>query len=506
MCIDTDHLKISHNLCCYPYIMEVYNTELEESIAADLNEEQTAVFKECVHGNSSVFCTGRGGTGKSSVTESVIRYFRNVQIEGTHQIAVTASTGIAAYLIKGITLHRFAGVGIMEDNKTEMYRKATRGKSAQYWRKTDILVIDEISMISAQFFDNLSYVAQKMRKSDEPFGGIRLMMFGDFLQLPPVAKHDVRVPRVFEGTVWKELSPKVFSLNKIMRQQDETFTEMVSKVRLGDCTSDVCDYFESLSRDIEYYDGIEPVRLYSLRKTTDAYNQSQLDKINIQPKVYESTDRGDERSLLQCPAPKTLKLKSGSQVMLTRNLGKSAVNGSIGTVIGFKYVADMKSFQPLVKFIGHDGQSFTMSIARCIWETIAPTGAVMSSRTQIPLILAWAITIHKSQGQTIPRLYVDLNRVFECGQAYVALSRCTDPSFLQVIGFSKDIVKVDAECLHYYEPIQEYAATSVARSTQERWDNNQADTLMMLGHLSIQETSPSTQETLPSSHQDSETS
>jgi ATP-dependent DNA helicase PIF1 len=486
--------------------MEIFNTELEESIAANLNEEQVTIFKECVHGTSSVFCTGRGGTGKSSVTESVIRYFRDVQAEGTHQIAVTASTGIAAYLIRGITLHRFAGVGIMEDNKVEMYKKATRGKSAQYWRNTDILVIDEISMISAQFFDNLSYVAQMMRKCDKPFGGIRLLMFGDFLQLPPVSKREIRVPRVFEGSVWKELSPKVFTLNKIMRQQDETFTEMVSKVRLGKCTTDVCDYFESLSRDIEYYDKIEPVRLYSLRKTTDEHNQSQLDKISTQPKVYDSIDRGDERSLVQCPAPKTLKLKSGCQVMLTRNLGKSAVNGSIGTLIGFKYVADMRSFQPLVKFIGHDGQSFTMSVPRCTWETVAPNGAVMSSRTQVPLILAWAITIHKSQGQTIPRLYVDLNRVFECGQAYVALSRCTDPACLQVVGFKKDIVKVDLECLNYYDPVPEYSATSVARSTQERWDNNQADTLMMLGHLSIQETSPSTQETLPSSHQDSEIS
>jgi ATP-dependent DNA helicase PIF1 len=486
--------------------MESYNTNLEESIASELNEEQVAIFKECVHGASSVFCTGRGGTGKSSVTESVIKYFRNCQSEEDHQIAVTASTGIAAYLIKGITLHRFAGVGITENDRVEMHRKATRGKSAQYWRKTDILVIDEISMISAQFFDNLSYVAQMMRNSDKPYGGMRLLMFGDFLQLPPVSRQDTRVPRVFEGSAWKELSPKVFTLNKIMRQQDEVFTEMVSNVRLGKCGKDVCDYFESLSRDIEYYDDIEPVRLYSLRKTTDEYNQSRLDQLTAKAKVYESIDKGDKGSLNQCPAPSTLKLKSGCQVMLTRNLGKSAVNGSIGTLIGFKYVADMRSFQPLVKFVGHDGQPFTMSVPRCTWETITPTGLVMSSRTQVPLILAWAITIHKSQGQTIPRLYVDLKKVFECGQAYVALSRCTDPSSLQVIGFSKDIVKVDLECLTYYEPFAEYPATSVARSTEERWDNNQADTLMMLGQLSIQGDNHSTPETSPSSHQDSKTS
>jgi ATP-dependent DNA helicase PIF1 len=486
--------------------MEEHNIDLEQTIAKDLNEEQQTIFRECIHGQSSVFCTGRGGTGKSSVTESVIRYFRSVEAQGTHQIAVTASTGIAAYLIRGITLHRFAGVGIIEDNPTEMYRKATRGKSAQYWRKTDILIIDEISMISAQFFDNLSYVGQRMRNSDKPFGGMRLLMFGDFLQLPPVAKHDIRVSRVFEGNTWKEMSPKVFTLNKIMRQQNQIFTEMVSNVRLGKCTSDVCEYFQSLSRDVEYYDGIEPVRLYSLRKTTDEHNMLRLDQITAQAKTYESIDKGDKGSLKQCPAPEILKLKAGCQVMLTRNLGKSAVNGSIGTLIGFKYVSESRSSQPLVKFIGHDGQPFTMSVPRCVWETVTPNGSVMSSRNQVPLILAWAITIHKSQGQTIPRLYVDLNRVFECGQAYVALSRCIDPSSLQVIGFSKDIVKVDLKCLNYYEPPTEYSATTVARSTQERWDNNQADTLMMLGHLSIQETTPLIPEISSSSQQSSEKS
>jgi ATP-dependent DNA helicase PIF1 len=486
--------------------MDSHNTDLEESIASELNEEQARAFRACIAEKSSIFCTGRGGTGKSRVTDSVIKYFRNVQTEETHQLAVTASTGIAAYLIKGITLHRFAGVGIAENNRVEMHKKATRGKSAQYWKKTDILIIDEISMISGQFFDNLSYVGQRMRNCDEPFGGIRLLIFGDFLQLPPVSIHNTRVPRAFEGTAWKELSPKVFTLDKIMRQQNETFAEMVSKVRLGKCTSDVCEYFESLSRDIEYYDGIEPVRLYSIRRTTDEHNQSKLDEINTQPRVYDAIDRGDERSLLQCPAPRTLKLKSRCQVMLTRNLGKSAVNGSIGTVIGFKYVADMRSFQPLVKFVGHDGESFTMSVPRVTWETVAPTGQVLSSRSQVPLILAWAITIHKSQGQTIPRLYVDLNRVFECGQAYVALSRCTDPSSLQVVGFNKDIVKVDPECLNYYEPIPQHSATSVAQSTEEKWASNQADTLMMLGHLAINETTRSTQGTLPSSQQDSEKS
>lgn len=479
--------------------MEQHNKDLEESIALDLNEEQRAVFRECIHGTSSIFCTGRGGTGKSRVTESVIKYFRSAQSEDSHQVAVTASTGIAAFLIKGITLHRFAGIGITEDDPQLMYTKACKGKSLQYWQYTDILIIDEISMISAQLFDNLSYVGQQIRDSQRPFGGIRVLMFGDFLQLPPVSRSSSRVPRVFESSVWKDMEPVTFNLMTIMRQQDEQFTNMVSRVRLGQCTDDVCEYFESLSRDIEYDDGIDPVRLYSLRATTDEYNQSRLASLRSQPKRYDSMDDGDDRSLLQCPAPKTVNLKTGCQVMLIRNIGGAAVNGSIGTVIGFKYMSEMRSYQPLVKFIGHNGNSFTLSISRYTWETIAPNGTVTSSRSQIPLILAWAITIHKSQGQTIPRLYIDLERVFENGQAYVALSRCTDPSSLQVIGFKREIVKVDQKCLEYYEPPQETPATDVARTTTEQWGNHTADTLMMLGRLSVQETSQSSQ-------QDSETS
>lgn len=139
-----------------------------------------------------------------------------------------------------------------------------------------------------------------------------------------------------------------------------------------------------------------------------------------------------------------------------------AVNGSVGIVIEFKYVNEMKLFQPLVKFIGHSGQSFTLSVSRFTWENVAPNGVVVSSRTQIPLILAWAITIHKSQGQTIPRLYVDLNGVFEYGQVYVALSRCVGPSSLQVMGFDKHLVRAD-ESMFWYSKNPRYELRNAPR-------------------------------------------
>lgn len=476
--------------------MELHNSTLELSIVETLNDEQANVFRECIHGSSSVFCTGRGGTGKSTVTESVIRYFRNAQFETTHQIAVTASTGVAAFLIKGITLHRFAGVGILENDKTEMIRRASKGKSKEYWEYTDTMIIDEVSMISAQFFDNLSHIGKYIKDSNEPFGGIRILMFGDFLQLPPVSRTSSRVPRVFESDVWKELCPKTFILDTVVRQQNQVFNEMVSKVRVGECTTDVCHYFESLSRDVVYEDDIEPVRLYSLRATTDEYNESKLNLIGGQTYTYKSVDKGDTTLLSQCPVPKTLQLKVGCQVMFNRNCSKQVVNGSIGTIIGFRYSSEVKSYQPLVKLIGRDGNSFNYVTLPMTWDVVEPNGNIVSSRIQIPLILAWAVTIHKSQGQTIPRLYVDLRRVFEKGQAYVALSRCTDPSSIQVVGFRKEVVMVDKECLGYYDTHSQQTATSVAKDTLTPWDKLTADTAFMLGHLSVQETSSTSQQDL----------
>lgn len=507
--MNSDDFKMSQLMLQLSPKMDSSTSTQINSMAQELNDEQRVVFKECISANKSVFCTGRGGTGKSRVIESVIRHFRRSGIEASIQVAVTASTGIAAFQIRGMTLHRFAGVGILEDDKEAMFKLASRGASAHYWRSTDILIIDEISMISGTFFNNLSYVAQKIRRSDLPFGGMRLLIFGDFLQLPPVSR-SIRTLKVFQSDAWKQLNPIVYELNLIVRQKDTLFTEMVSKIRVGECDENVAKYFGSMSRDVRYDDSVEAVRLYSLRRTTDEYNMSRLSLLTSSTKTYDSIDTGDTRILAQCPAPKNLHLKYGCQVMLIRNINSQAVNGSIGTVMGFRYASEDRSFQPLVKFVNGTDNSFTMLVQKCRWETVAPNGLIISSRTQIPLTLSWATTIHKSQGQTIPRLYVDLEGVFEYAQAYVALSRCINPSSLQIVNFSQDLVKADPDCVAYYNDLHDNVlqsdATNVANTTEivdnesfAQWDKPTADTQIMLGNLSIQET-------LESSQQDSETS
>lgn len=506
--------------------------ELIDEIKQSLNEEQQQVFDECVNGEGSVFCTGQGGTGKSWLLECIVRYFKKFPLDNGKLLAVTASTGVAAFVIKGITLHRFAGVGIEETNLSAMISRASRGPSKMYWRDTGVLVIDEVSMVSATFFENLSLLAKSIRNSSAPFGGLRLIMFGDFLQLPPISKIDHPSTRIFHTDAWAELRPKVMELRQIVRQTDPKFIKILSEIRYGICTDETEKYIQDLDRDIEYDDSIDPVKLFARKNTTEAYNIMMLDALTGQGVSYRSIDSGDLASLRQCPAPHTLLLKEGCQVMVIRNLSDSIVNGSIGTVVGFETSPSTFVKKPNVRLTMPDGTSTVVTIGRVAWETIAPNGSVIASRVQFPLILAWAVTIHKSQGQTLPRVSVDMSGVFEVAQVYVALSRCSDPTNLSVSNFSKHLVMAAESCVRFYQELgsellpsdlpgytedtstdtpvdspptySESSATDVAPVTEQSWDSIIAqqpllhdptmDNLIMLGNLSLQENSNSSRQ------------
>lgn len=464
------------------------------TVYASLNREQRNVFDECINGSDNVFCTGQGGTGKSWLLECVVRYFREYRKDT--RVAVTASTGIASFNIGGMTFHRFVGAGIEEDDVCAMHSRACEGMSKRYWTDTHVLIVDEVSMISAKFFENASCVGSMIRENTNPFGGIRVLMFGDFLQLPPVSRGCDPERRVFHTDVWSCMDPKIMQLTSVVRQSNDMFKDVLSGVRYGICTELAQEFILSLDRHVKYEDDIEPVRLFARRDMTDTFNETKLATLPGDEHVFHSIDKGNTTLLKQCPAPKSLSLKVGCQVIVIRNIDSTLVNGSVGTVIGFTKEEDDALVKPVVKFTDFKDGYFERTIGRVPWESVAPNGTVLASRKQYPLILSWAITIHRSQGATIPRLCIDMSGIFEVGQAYVALSRCPNPRNLQVVNFNPRYVVASRACVHFYQEIArnhqeiyeedppEYSsqsrlhgdsvATSVADVTQPSWETDRA--------------------------------
>jgi ATP-dependent DNA helicase PIF1 len=467
-----------------------------------LNGEQQRVFSACTTGSSSVFCTGQGGTGKSLLLSSVVDYLKSRPGAQGGSVAITASTGVAAQHISGITLHRFAGIGIEEDDLEVMIANASKPHVRRQWAATDILIIDEISMISATLFSNLSLLAKEMRGSDKPFGGIRLLMFGDFLQLPPVSPGKKNVSHVFETDTWTELNPQEFELTTVVRQSDPRFRDILDELRLGICTASAETYIRSLSREVPTVDGIEPVKLHALKAKVSAYNTERLTKLTTDVHTYDSIDIGQRNILKQCPAEQSLSLKKGAQVMLIRNLSSTAVNGSVGTITDFVKIGDSKVLYPKVLMALPNGTTKEMHISPVEWRTTLPNGKTLANRIQVPLVLAWAITIHKSQGQTIPLIEVDMAGVFAPGQAYVALSRCTSPHTMRVLNFSKELVHANRVCVAFYCRLRaradehnnsmnsptELVATNVASDTTTEWVNHTPNMLQQLENLSLTQT------------------
>ena len=471
--------------------------EAENLDTISLNRDQSRAFDECINGKKSVLVTGPGGTGKSLIVPMILAELKRKSSNNPESVAVTASTGSAAYLVGGITLHRFAGIGIEENNVDLMTRRAMRYKNI--YRRTEILIIDEISMISGCLFENLSEVAQRIRGNDAPFGGIRILMFGDFLQMPPVSRSGSDT-LVFETQAWEDMDPEIVLLREDMRQSNSLFSRVLSKIRMGECDDDCSAHIRSLDRSIEYDDGVEPVMLYAKRAEADAYNHFKMVLLEGEEMNYTAIDIGYLTSLDQCPSPYIITLKIGAQVMLNRNLSNIAVNGCIGTVIGFRESPGSEDNirYPVVSMILPGNDTMIMHITPIEWKIETSYGDVIASRIQLPLILSWAVTIHKSQGRTIPRVWIDMKGIFQQNQAYVALSRCTDPNNLQVINFNKDYIRADERSKRFYHTLGEDAdqrdnATDVASNTRDtdkesEWATNQADTMLMMGELALGDT------------------
>lgn len=413
-----------------------------------LSDEQNVPFKDIIQ-LENVLVTGSAGTGKSTILKAL----RAHMAEAYLRLAVCGSTGIAAVNVGGLTLHTWAGLGMGDGTAGTIANRILHGENRRAFENicgTNHLAIDEISMIGGSLFEKVDEVFRIVRKNDKPFGGMQLILFGDFLQLPPVSEDNSKPEKfAFQTEAWKKANFKVHHLTKVYRQADEGTARVMNAIRVGDVTAEVSALLNSCYRKVDPNPEHPPVILTTHNKDADAINGRRLAQIIAQHHGYEAKDEGTARAikiLERCLMPASLDLKVGAQVMLCVNYDQEVglVNGSVGEVIGF--TPWMRGTIPTVKFqngVIHDIEPWT-------WD-IRENEQKIGSRTQVPLRLAWAITVHKSQGMTLEKVEVHLGKAFEYGQAYVALSRAKTKEGLFIASGSKKSIKAHPDAVRFYE-------------------------------------------------------
>uniref|UniRef100_A0A674ME72 ATP-dependent DNA helicase PIF1 n=1 Tax=Takifugu rubripes TaxID=31033 RepID=A0A674ME72_TAKRU len=409
-----------------------------------LSQEQASVLSAVLTGRN-VFFTGSAGTGKSFLLK---RIMGSLPPKSTF---ATASTGVAACHIGGTTLHSFAGIGSGSAPVEQCIELAQRPGVLQHWTSCRHLIIDEISMVEAQFFDKLEAVARSVRRSPQPFGGIQLIVCGDFLQLPPVSKGKEKASFCFQARSWRKVIQVNMELTEVRRQTDRSFISLLQAVRVGRVTEEVTTkLLKSAYHQIER-DGILATRLCTHKDDVELTNENKLKQLPGSVRVFEALDSDPvlvKTIDAHSPVGRIIQLKVGAQVMLTKNLDitRGLVNGARGVVVAFE---SGKNGLPRVRFLC--GVTEVLKPERWVFKS---GGGIHLSRQQLPLKLAWAISIHKSQGMTLDCVEISLARVFESGQAYVALSRARSLEGLRVMDFDPQVVRADPDVLAFCKKLR----------------------------------------------------
>jgi ATP-dependent DNA helicase PIF1 len=408
---------------------------------------------EIMGAGESVLLTGPAGSGKTYVLNEFIRRAKRA---GKH-VAVTATTGLAATHLNGNTIHSWSGIGIHDELPRGFHDGLLQGRRDTII-KTDILIIDEISMLHDYRLDMVDQIARKVRDIDAPFGGIQVILCGDFFQLPPVTRRDSRPGAlVVSSNVWQELDPVVCYLNEQHRQNDDVFLEILHAMRAGDIRR---RHAEALLARRGAYDPFEEAtELHTTNVDVDAINQERLGQLDAQQHTYHVATTGKaayvETLKRSCLAAEELVLKKGALVMCVRNNPeKKYVNGSLGIVVGFEKNTDY----PIVEL--KSGR--TITITPETWE-LRDGDKKRASLAQIPLRLAWAITVHKSQGMTLDAARVDLRKAFVEGMGYVALSRVRSLETLSLAGINQMALRVSPVALEIDEHLRRRSAKDANR-------------------------------------------
>lgn len=414
-----------------------------------------ALALEIMMAGHSVFLTGPAGAGKTFVLNQFIRLSKH---DGKH-VSVTATTGLAATHLGGTTIHSWSGIGVSDflpDNFAEHLAKGRR----EIIEKTDVLIIDEISMLHDYRLDMVDTVCRLVRKKpDVPFGGIQVIMSGDFFQLPPVNRGDSRAGGfVVTSDAWREVEPVVCYLEEQHRQDDNELLDILTAFRAGDVRRHHAEMLLARA-EIQPEDESNLTELHTVNIDVDSLNEARLKALEGDEYSYQQTTTGSDnyvenlqRSVL---APKVLNLKAGALVMSVKNsVDRKYANGSIGTIIEFEHETEY----PVVEF--RNGNTVTMQPDT--WE-LRDGDRKRASITQIPLRLAWAITVHKSQGMTLDAAKIDLRKAFVPGMGYVALSRVKNLNSLYLHGINQMALKVSEDALDIDELLRRGSTNAVTQ-------------------------------------------
>jgi len=425
----------------------------------------------------NVFLTGSAGTGKTYVLNQYIKYLKDRGIG----VAVTASTGIAATHMNGQTIHSWCGMGVKNSiHQVNLPKLAETKYIKKNIEKASVLIIDEISMLHKNQLEMVDEILMYVRGTVEPFGGLQVVLSGDFFQLPPVTKNEEtnREKFAFMAKSWVQAQFQVCYLTEQYRQTENELTTLLNEIRAGEVSESSISLLDEAVYNRFKQD---PTKLYTHNFDVDRLNQRELESLAGEEEVFVARSKGNDgliemlkKSVL---APENLCLKENAKVMFVRNKhDQGYMNGTMGIVTGFSD----ETGTPVVQL--NDGKEIITEEE--VWSVEDESGKTLASYIQIPLRLAWAITVHKSQGMTLDEAEIDLNKTFEAGQGYVALSRLKSFNGLRLLGYNEVALEVDGLAMKADKRFQELSDEAESRIDQTHVARRHLQFLKRVGGLS----------------------
>lgn len=401
----------------------------------------------------SVFLTGSAGTGKTHLLNQYIKYLKERKVNPS----VVAPTGIAASHLKGSTVHSFFGLGIREKIDDFFLDSILQRKYLNdRFSKLKVLIIDEVSMVSPDVFSSMDKILRAFKFTNEPFGGIQIILSGDFFQLPPVSSNMLGKKFAWQTSVWRELNLKTCYLQKNFRQGNNDLIKVLDNIRSGEISEEAYEIFKS-RQNKELDINFRPTKLYTHNIDVDRINNQELEKLDGGLRVFVQKSSGQKKNVEKIFKSslvlEEVKLKKNAVVLFIKNnYEKGYVNGTTGVVVDF----DRDSGMPIIEIFS--GRKILTALED--WSIEDDEGNVIAKVSQVPLRLAWAITVHKSQGMTLDAAEVDLSKTFQPGQGYVALSRVRGIEGLRLVGMNDMALKVSPIILQINQRMEEASKKS----------------------------------------------